>query len=973
MKKIFTFLLLVALLAIPRSAQARIDWQIATGNEWRINPKNPGDPTDSVKLEAGTKFFYLKVARATKSFDVFGLGTIWFNYKNDYYDINNFNNVKNTTLGSLYFDAPFYQTTINGYGIYEYDYSYNMVLSDRIVRCFLGYDYILNKNEISGSAPCKNKYGYAISLREAYDYERKLIMTEDEVLAITKLDLSPITHGRPLKSMYSVMKLQSDLRIFSNVTELDITNTRLSDLDIVGSFFPKLKKLTMNHLDVTWYDASSPIAVDVTVTSANLPNLEYLEVGATPCDNLNLKNLPSLKELVITDNHTIEESDYDMNRIKVENCPNLTKIEFPQAKIVELNCINENVEEINAGYFDNLYCQNNNITKLHARGGDVLKCGNNGLETLTIEEGIRVLECESNNLTSLSIPKDRLQYLDCSNNSALSGTLDMSGADYLQKLYCWNCDLTDVTLTNCGSLETLGMSNNRVLSLNVSDSPYLTEFFCNNNKRGTQQLDTITGFADLTGLQYFQCNNNAVRTLDCSRMKQLRELQVSRNNVKELVLSNNPDLKTVICDAQGGKTADGRLLSILKLDGCPSLDSLVCNDNAILSLNLTASTKLTPAKMKAYTQRSVQDVVVLDRNKVCIELPNGVMKTPSASQFQTWATGTSTSGFDGTRSRTLVRDGKTYVVLYDIADDAVGGAQTKADVDFYGKKKRYHYTIWDNNLNESLGKSVMHGQPNDNVTVTTYPYVMYINPLTHDVYTDSVNQENQFYSGTIYLDYDAVVPEGTEVYIAQGLQYGREDMITGGDKTTSGQLNLVKIEKGEGAARVVIPALTPVYVKSPSETGLFSFDRNLDNEALGVLPAGVTYDDNIFKGTLTPLTVDPLSVLTLSRGFKSSESGPTAKSRVGFWRFNNTVVPAHRVYIEATEMDKIGGSNVRGLTFAFFDSEEELPTSINSMPTVDTFRQNNEGWYTISGVRLKAKPTAKGVYIYNGKKLIINQ
>ena len=469
-------------------------------------------------------------------------------------------------------------------------------------------------------------------------------------------------------------------------------------------------------------------------------------------------------------------------------------------------------------------------------------------------------------------------------------------------------------------------------------------------------------------------NNNNLTELDCSEMKQLRDFQVSRNKLRELVFSNNPYLHTVICDAQGGKTVDGRLLSILKLDGCPSLDSLVCNDNAILSLNLTASTKLTPAKMKAYTQRSVQDIVVLDRNKVCIELPNGVMKPDGqAAQFQTWATGGSSSGFNASQSRTITRNGMTYLVLYDISEDAIGDAQTKADVDFYGAKKRYHYTIWDDNLNETLGKSVAKNYANDNVTVTVYPYVMYINPLTHDVYTDSVNQENQFYSGTIYLDYDAVVPEGTEVYIAQGLQYGREDMITGGDKTTSGQLNLVKIEKGEGAAHVVIPALTPVYVKSPSETGLFSFDRNLDNEALGVLPAGVTYDDNIFKGTLTPLTVDPLSVLTLSRGFKSSESGPTAKSRVGFWRFNNTVVPAHRVYIEATEMDKIGGSNVRGLTFAFFDSEEELPTSINSMPTVDTFRQNNEGWYTISGVRLKAKPTTKGVYIYNGKKVIINQ
>ena len=356
-----------------------------------------------------------------------------------------------------------------------------------------------------------------------------------------------------------------------------------------------------------------------------------------------------------------------------------------------------------------------------------------------------------------------LRYLDCSKNNITN--LQLLWADKLEELYCWNNKLTDLNLSPSTQLWRLRMSNNKVTSLDVTNNTKITDFYCNSNG-----MNTITGFASLTGLKYFMGNNNNLTELDCSEMKQLRDFQVSRNKLRELVFSNNPYLHTVICDAQGGKTVDGRLLSILKLDGCPSLDSLVCNDNAILSLNLTASTKLTPAKMKAYTQRSVQDIVVLDRNKVCIELPNGVMKPDGqAAQFQTWATGGSSSGFNASQSRTITRNGMTYLVLYDISEDAIGDAQTKADVDFYGAKKRYHYTIWDDNLNETLGKSVAKNYANDNVTVTVYPYVMYINPLTHDVYTDSVNQENQFYSGTIYLDYDAVVPEGTEVYIAQGL------------------------------------------------------------------------------------------------------------------------------------------------------------------------------------------------------------
>ena len=32
---------------------------------------------------------------------------------------------------------------------------------------------------------------------------------------------------------------------------------------------------------------------------------------------------------------------------------------------------------------------------------------------------------------------------------------------------------------------------------------------------------------------------------------------------------------------------------------------------------------------------------------------------------------------------------------------------------------------------------------------------------------------------------------------------------------------------------------------------------------------------------------------------------------------------------------------------------------------------NSDEWYTLSGVKLEGKPTVKGVYIYNGKKVAI--
>jgi len=37
----------------------------------------------------------------------------------------------------------------------------------------------------------------------------------------------------------------------------------------------------------------------------------------------------------------------------------------------------------------------------------------------------------------------------------------------------------------------------------------------------------------------------------------------------------------------------------------------------------------------------------------------------------------------------------------------------------------------------------------------------------------------------------------------------------------------------------------------------------------------------------------------------------------------------------------------------------------------DVTTVTDNAWYTINGVRLTARPTAKGIYIYNGKKIVI--
>ncbi len=56
-----------------------------------------------------------------------------------------------------------------------------------------------------------------------------------------------------------------------------------------------------------------------------------------------------------------------------------------------------------------------------------------------------------------------------------------------------------------------------------------------------------------------------------------------------------------------------------------------------------------------------------------------------------------------------------------------------------------------------------------------------------------------------------------------------------------------------------------------------------------------------------------------------------------------------------------GGANAKS-----FDEATGVETIDNEQSTID-----NDGWYTINGVKLNGKPTEKGIYIFNGKKVVV--
>ena len=89
-------------------------------------------------------------------------------------------------------------------------------------------------------------------------------------------------------------------------------------------------------------------------------------------------------------------------------------------------------------------------------------------------------------------------------------------------------------------------------------------------------------------------------------------------------------------------------------------------------------------------------------------------------------------------------------------------------------------------------------------------------------------------------------------------------------------------------------------------------------------------------------------------------------SDFGFYQYTAQYMPARKAYLLVP-----GGNAAPGLKMVFDDGETSGLSEMSSQRHTLTNSQRNAAWYTLSGTRLNAKPTQKGIYIVNGKKVVI--
>ena len=147
----------------------------------------------------------------------------------------------------------------------------------------------------------------------------------------------------------------------------------------------------------------------------------------------------------------------------------------------------------------------------------------------------------------------------------------------------------------------------------------------------------------------------------------------------------------------------------------------------------------------------------------------------------------------------------------------------------------------------------------------------------------------------------------------------------------------------------------------------FSHNSPVTNEDL----IGVEGEKNWLVGCPIPTYVRP----TNSKGERKPMYALKYREDIGVSRFaiyvSNGVVPMNKAYLDLTNHPYGGSSAAKELSLVFEDESET--TGIEDSPIVDVDAQQNADrapYYTLNGTKVD-RPTGKGIYIHNGKKIVI--
>ena len=170
----------------------------------------------------------------------------------------------------------------------------------------------------------------------------------------------------------------------------------------------------------------------------------------------------------------------------------------------------------------------------------------------------------------------------------------------VNSMYCSGRQIKDLTgIGYFTELEYLDCGNNEIASLDLRANTKLHIAHCNDNRLtsvNVSGIETLTllnvttnnlksiDVSTNTNLEDLYCGYNQLTALDISNNLSLRTLNCSDNQLTSLDVTGNPELKDLTCS--------NNQLTSLDVTANPGLEHLECNNNQLTSLDVTANPEL---------------------------------------------------------------------------------------------------------------------------------------------------------------------------------------------------------------------------------------------------------------------------------------------------------------------------------------------------------------------------------------------
>ena len=153
----------------------------------------------------------------------------------------------------------------------------------------------------------------------------------------------------------------------------------------------------------------------------------------------------------------------------------------------------------------------------------------------------------------------------------------------------------------------------------------------------------------------------------------------------------------------------------------------------------------------------------------------------------------------------------------------------------------------------------------------------------------------------------------------------------------------------------VIPAFTPVLLTYEGTGPLYLSHYEGDNPG-----AATDYENNLFKGSVDPGGHKMTSSDMMSNFFTLDKGNDNL---MGFYPYHpkNNTLPSYTAWLALSD---IPGGNELLISF------DPAPTGINEV-IVERLAVSDDAWYDMFGRKLNGKPMQKGMYICNGKAVVI--